>query len=280
MPDQSAKNKSLNALLASLRAINKPEAIEEWLLSDLEPQPSIAVPEDYRRGVYDVLRALGVLEGENPVSPMAYYLIQSLIASLRDGAFTPAMWQGLVSQECEGTGARLTHLLETHRMECVEDPTPLRAIRAVVAVIKARRGNESVYLMQWDDKAEQFQPIGGKREAFDKDNEDTLVRELHEELLLTGLKNGVDFTIKPIREGVKLHTVSATVHLMTQYEHNFYQLTNIRFPFTTDHNTRWLTSDELANGKTHDGKKVSSLLNTYLPGMLDSLDDSMADTVS
>ena len=61
-------------------------------------------------------------------------------------------------------------------------------IEAVIGIIKARRGDDDVYLMQYDEKAEQFQPIGGKREAFDVSTHAALTRELCEELALDNLK--------------------------------------------------------------------------------------------
>lgn len=260
-------------LLTCLRSIRPPAAVEEWLLADKAAPPAgLEAYGEYGRGIRDLLTGLGVLsESGEVVSPMAYYFLQSLIASLRDGAANAEAWQGLAGQPCAGTGARLVHLLEEYRMSCSTDPSPLRKVQTVIAVIKARRGGEDVYLMQYDDKAEQFQPIGGKQEAFDADSAAALTRELCEELLIPSLRPGTDFQIRAIAEHIRFNEVSASVHVLTQYDHSFYHLTDIRFPIVTDGATRWISQVELDRGQTHDGRAITVLLNQYIPGVLPTL---------
>jgi 8-oxo-dGTP pyrophosphatase MutT (NUDIX family) len=269
---------STDALLACLTAIRPPAHVEEWLRIS-PPMPSEAEPpHDYRRAVRDVLLALGVLSTETGevTSPMAYYFVQSLLHLAQDGALTPDSWRGLAGEGCAGSGARLVHLLEETRLHCSANATPLRIIRAVMAVIKARRGDDDVYLMQYDHKAEQFQPIGGKQEVTDASSEAALTRELCEELLLANLTPGRDFRIHPLAEHVQFAQVSASVHLVTQYDHGFYHLTDIRFPVQTDRATRWISATELAEGKTRDGLFVSSLMDDHMPGVLSSLPYSLS----
>jgi 8-oxo-dGTP pyrophosphatase MutT (NUDIX family) len=170
--------------------------------------------------------------------------------------------------------------LEETRLACSPNPTPLRIIRAVIAVIKARRSDEDVYLMQYDHKAEQFQPIGGKQEVTDASSEAALTRELCEELSLANLTPGQDFRLRPLVEHVQLMEVSASVHVVTQYDHGFYHLTDIRFPLKTDHATRWIGASELAEGKTRDGLAVSSLIDDTLPGILTTLPYSLSAPVA
>jgi 8-oxo-dGTP pyrophosphatase MutT (NUDIX family) len=210
---------------------------------------------------------------------MAYYFVQSLVQLARDGALTPDSWQGLMGEGCAGSGARIVHLLEETRMTCSANPTPLRIIRAVMAVIKGRRGDEDVYLMQYDHKAEQFQPIGGKQELTDASSEAALTRELCEELSLASLSPGQDFHVRPLVEHVKFTEISASVHVVTQYDHGFYHLTDIRFPLKSDHATRWITASELADGKTRDGLSVSSLMDDTMPGLLTALPYSLSTPV-
>jgi NUDIX domain len=264
---------STDALLACLRAIRPPANVEEWLRIG-QPAPSGAAPsEDYRRAVQDMLAAFGALKRDtgDVTSPMAYYFVQSLLHSIQDGALASRTWQGLAGERCTGTGARLVHLLEENRLWCSTEPTPLRTIRAVMAVIKARRGAEDVYLMQYDTKAEQFQPIGGKEEPGDASSEAALTRELCEELSLSDLTPGQDFRIQPLAEHVRFREVSASVHVVTEYDHGFYHLTAIRFPLNTDHQTRWITASELAAGRTTDGYAVSALMDQHIPGGLAAL---------
>lgn len=263
------------ALLHSLQTIPRPDGVEEWL-DDLETTTADSASE-YQCAIHDLLTLLGALNesGEETSSPMGYYLIRSLIALLQDTqrseqSLTSA-WQGTASNPAEGFGARLVNLLETYRLNHIADPTPLRTISGVLAVIKGRLNDQDVYLMQYDHKAEQFQPIGGKCEAYDADNYASLIRELCEELNLEPLEQGKDLTITPIFEHEAQRRVSATLQLITQYDHSFYHLTDVRFPLYTDDDTRWLTLDEVITGRSRDGKKVSGLLGSLTAEKLNAL---------
>ena len=269
-----------NVLTSCLEAIPVPAGVEEWL------QPSASVPplpsnSEYQRGVYDTLAALGVLTDRGELaSPMAYYFIRSLGASLADNALDAAAWQGTAHEDCAGTGAQLVRLLESHRLACCDDPTPLRIVRAVTAVIKARRGSENVYLMQYDSKARQFQPIGGKQESFDVDSLAALTRELGEELNLASLQAGIDFKAHPLKENIRVDEVSASTNVITRYDHSFYHLTDIRFALAIDELadvTRWLSEAELAAHQTTDGLAVTALFDEQLPGVLQTLAYSVTD---
>ncbi len=272
---------TIDILLACLRAIPRPAEAEEWLLTNPTVVPRGTVPADYRRAVQDMLVAMGVISAETGevTSPIAYYFVQSLLASLRDGALTPAAWQGAASDDRAGIGARLVRLLETHRASSLKNPAPLRVIQAVMAVIKARRGTEDVYLMQYDKRAEQFQPIGGKQENFDADSEAALTRELCEELEIEGLQPGRDFELRPVVDHVHSMEVSPTVYLITQYDHSFYHVTNIRFPVPTDQYTRWISAAELADGRTHDGLAISGLLDEHVRNAMATLEYSLPHPV-
>jgi hypothetical protein len=269
---------TIDALLACLRSIRPPEGVEEWLIADkLElPGGMEAAYGDYGRGIRDVLIGLGVLTASgDPVSPTAYYFIQSLLASVRDSTLNAGAWQGLAGDACSGFGARLVHSLEEHRLLCGAPPTPLRKVQTVIAIIKGQRAGEDVYLMQYDGKAEQFQPIGGKQELYDADSTAALTRELCEELAISTLTPGTDFKIQPIKEHSQLNEVSASIHVVTQYDHSFYHLTDIRFPVVTDQLTRWLSWAEMEACRTSDGLAITSLLHNYLPGVLPTLGYSL-----
>jgi hypothetical protein len=269
------------ALVACLRDFGPPANVEEWLRVDKKTaDPAGNAPnEAYRRGVRDLLTALGVISGETgeASSPMAYYFIQSLLHSIRDNALSPSNWTGLRGDGCGGTGLQIVHLLEENRLQCTPQPTPLRVIEAVIGIIKARRGDEDVYLMQYDDKAEQFQPIGGKREAYDASTHAALTRELCEELALNNLTLGQDFSLRPIMEHIKRREVSASVHVVTEYDHSFYLLTDVRFPVVTDHMTRWISAAEVAAQRTIDGRAITRLLDER---MMSGLGYSLMESVS
>ncbi len=265
-------------LLACLQDIQPPADIEEWIRTAAVGGHGRALPADYRQGVRDVLTAFGLLTGNGePASPMAYYFIQSLLHTVQDGALDTTSWQEGLTGPCSRIGSQLVHLLEQHRLECAPAATPLRVVEAVTAVIKARRAGGDVYLMQYDEKACQFQPLGGKREAFDASSEAALARELCEELSIATLTPGTDFRAHPIVEHVQMKEVSASLHVVTAYDHSLYHLTDVRFPLHTDHATRWITAAELAAHKTTDGLAITSLMDDHAPGVLPTLGYSLPE---
>jgi 8-oxo-dGTP pyrophosphatase MutT (NUDIX family) len=268
-------------LLACLAALPRPTDAEEWV-ADAPLDASTPVPTAYRQGVQDLLTALGVLSTDGDAegrprftSPMSYYLVRSLIALLQDAAQAQHplsyAWQGRASQPCEGLGARFVNLIESYRADCLPSPTPLREIRAVAAVIKARHDGQDAFLMQYDPQAEQFQLIGGKREVYDADDEAALVRELCEELNLASVTPGSDVRLHLLLEQRGEQKVSATTQLMTRYSHSFFHLMEVRFPLLTDQHTRWLTLPELDAGRAADGRTISKLLDALPAGMLAAL---------
>ncbi len=276
-----------DSLIRVLKAIQLPAGVEEWFQPDFEPATAtntlpLAPNGDYERGVRDVLAALGIL-GEGtavPSTPNAYYFVRSLLSTIHDSALASGSWQGGIQDGCAGAGARLLRVLEENRLDCCQNPTPLRIVRAVTAVIKAQRGSSDVYLMQYDSKAHQFQPLGGKQESFDADEQAALTRELCEELVIEGLQAGVDFQVHPLVQHVHFSEVSASLNVVTQYDHSFFHLTDVRFSVPNDGITRWIAADELAAGHTHDGLTVTRLFEDAMPGKLAALSYSVAGPVA
>src|SRR5260221_1052685 len=270
---------SREKLLACLQAIQAPADVEEWLITAHERSASSGGESntEYDRAIRDLLVGLGIISAETgeATSPMAYYLIQRLYHALDEGPLMPENWRGLPDEGCAGAGARLVHLMEETRLGCTANPTPLRIVRAVTSVIKARQAGQDVYLMQYDQKARQFQPIGGKQEHFDSDGEAALTRELCEELAIAELRPGLDFRIHPLNQDLKVDAVSASVHVLTRYSHSFYHLTDVRFPISIDEATRWLSAAEVQAGKTTDGLAITSLFEDYMPGVLPTLSYSL-----
>lgn len=269
-------------LLACLRSFARPAEVEAWLVDGKSPAQGSGgppIPPEYRQAVHDLLAVLGVISPQTGhiASAMGYHFVQSLLRTAEENALTPDNWQGAPGEGCSGTGASMVQLIEKHRLTCIPDAEPLRLIQAVMAIIKARRGNTDVYLMQYDHGARQFQPIGGKREASDTDNEATLVRELHEELSLERVRPGHDFRVEMVAEHVRIRAISASTQILTHYEHSFYQLLDVRFPLNTDALTRWISATELANGRTEDGYAISMILDDYLPGILPRLTYSLPE---
>jgi 8-oxo-dGTP pyrophosphatase MutT (NUDIX family) len=271
-------------LLACLAALPRPDDAEEWVEA-AAPDFQTPVSTDYRRAILDLLTLLGAVQPDGTAftAPMGYYLTRSLIALAHDAADSqPALaqaWQGRKSNLREGFGARLVNVLEAFRGEALPNPTPLRTIVAVAAIIKARRGADDVFLMQHDPAAEQYQPIGGKREIYDANDEAAMIRELCEELLLESVTPGRDVTLQLVGEVRGEQKVSSSLQLLTRYSHTFFHFTNVRFPLNTDEQTRWLTLAELEAGRTADGAAISGLLSALPSGTLAKLPYSVADEV-
>jgi 8-oxo-dGTP pyrophosphatase MutT (NUDIX family) len=236
------------------------------------------VPSDYQNALCDLFEGLGVLRQDRQTfsTSTARFFVQSLLRCLEEGALTAEAWHGAPEEPCGGIGATLTRALERHRRECSAQPQPLRMIHTAVAVIKARRNGEDVYLMQYDALARQFQPIGGKRELSDESTAAALVRELREELAMEDLMPERDFRLYPLIEGVRETSISESTHVLSAYEHSFYQLLDVRFHLPEDDATRWLTAHELLSGRTQDGRKVSRLFATHLAEVLPALSYSLS----
>lgn len=260
---------SLETLIAALRHIA--QAAER----------DSAVPSAYQSALRDLLTGIGVLnhDGQTFSSATAHFFVQSLVRCLEEQALTSAAWRGAPEEPCSGIGALLTQSLERHRRECSPQAEPLRVIRTSVAIIKAQRNGEDVYLMQYDAPARQFQPIGGKREASDESSAATLIRELREELNMEHLTPERDFTLYPLVEGVREMSISESAYVLSAYEHNFYQLLNVRFQVAETDTTRWLTTDELISGHTHDGRRVSRLIANHLAEILPTLRYSLSEAL-
>lgn len=266
---------SIEMLLACLGSYRRPTNVESWVRAEPEGESGQEIPADFRRAVDILLANLGLVANGEFTSPTAYYFVQSLRYSIREQALSAEAWRGPISDPRLGLGARLVRTLESHRAAVSENPAAQRSVQAVMGIIKARRGTRDVYLMQFDKGANQFQPLGGKREAYDASNEIALARELSEELEIPPLTVGRDFNLRPLVEGVKMHSVSASLHIVTQYEHSFYHVVDIHFPIKPDDQTRWITAEELEAGKTVDGLNITALMDEYLPGVLPTLENSL-----
>mgnify|MGYP000316808197 CR=1 FL=1 len=211
----------------------------------------------YARGVLDVLRLLNLVRADSagPTGEIAGYVLASLGAHIEDGVAVCFDWNDLDAAGLRG--ADVLRAWEAARLAAVSRPTPGRVVQVAQAVIKARRGEEDRYLMQWDAHARRYQPLGGKREPGDPDTASTLRREIGEEL-------GLDHTPTPDECGLALllgdwgtEEISAAYGIYTRYSIDYYAVTRIGFPIHTGDDTRWLARSEIAAGRAEDGRAVS-----------------------
>lgn len=226
---------------------------------------------EYARGVQDVLRLLGLTAGDDqPTGEVAGMVIDSLRAHLRDGVPVGLAWNDLDGGGLHG--ADVLRAVEDARTRAVDDPTPARVVRVVQAVVKARRGEDDLYLMQYDGHAGRFQPIGGKQDPGDASPEAALRREFAEELALDGPPDRHALAMEPLHTGWRTLDLSATYGVLTAYEMDFFAVTAVRLPIPVDADTRWLTLDEIGIGKTKDGRVISPVYQQAFGG-LDRLRD-------
>lgn len=234
---------------------------------------------DYARGALDVLALMGLVRMEQgravPADEVAAMVLNSLVAHLRDKVVVGLRWGDLDAESPRGVD--ILRAIEEARLQRVPQPSPARVVWAVEAVIKGRRGTQDLYLMQYDAHAGRFQPIGGKQEPYEHDLGDTLRREMAEELGLNAPPGPDACTLTLLRDDWQVTVLSATYGVLTCYTIAFYAVSRVRFPIRTDQDTCWLTREEIAAGRSHDGRAVSS---AYVEGLgLERLDQIEAGVV-
>jgi 8-oxo-dGTP pyrophosphatase MutT (NUDIX family) len=239
---------------------------------------SLEASTDYARGALDVLRLMGLarLSGGKvePADEVAGMLIDSLRAHLADGVAVAVDWGDLDAAGFRGVD--LLRAIEAARIERVDKPTPGRVVEVTQGIVKARRGDRDVYLMQFDAHAGRYQPIGGKKDPTDADTAEALRREMMEELGLDSLPGPDQCRLTPVRVDWLTTTISATYGIVTAYAMDFYHVGDLRFDIPTDADTRWLTREEIAAQQAADGRAISTVYQEALG--LDALDALAVDS--
>jgi 8-oxo-dGTP pyrophosphatase MutT (NUDIX family) len=210
----------------------------------------------YARGVRDVLHLLGLLGTDGaPAGRVPAMLIDSLRAHLADGVTVGFAWDDLDAEAPRGVD--ILRAFEAARVAAVASPTPSRSVRVAQAVIKARRSDEDLYLMQYDAHAGRYQPIGGKQDAPDADSAAALRREMMEELGLDAVPGPDACTLALLRAGHFRTALSPTYGILTRYTIDYYAVSAIRFAIRTGADTRWITRAELAALRAADGRPIT-----------------------
>ena len=216
---------------------------------------------DYMRGARDMLVLLGLLRqaedgASAPAGEVSEMVLASLAAHIADGIPVLFDWDDL--DAAAPRGVDILRALEQARLQASESPSPARVVNVVQGVIKARRGGEDVYLMQYDTHAHRYQPLGGKQDPGDADTAAALRRELMEELPLSFLPTEDDCTLTLLRADWRTQTISATYGILTAYAMDFYAVSYIGFEIVTDEDTRWLTRAEIGSLVCADGRAITS----------------------
>jgi 8-oxo-dGTP pyrophosphatase MutT (NUDIX family) len=238
----------------------------------------------YLAGAADVLQMLGLLTAEkeaqsHPTSEAAQLFLRSMAAHLDDNIPLALDWQTPRGRESAAHGTELLAAVESLRSDNLANPTPIREIHAVNAVISARHDSQVYLLMQYDDRAGQFQLIGGKIESDDRDPAHALLREMQEELELPGLQMPRDFELIPLAERFEKVELSPTFGVVTRYLIQFFQVCRMRFTLAANDQTRWINLDDVRRGSLPDGRKVSALALQSLENLLETLEPSTNDPI-
>jgi len=145
--------------------------------------------------------------------------------------------------------------LALSRLETIE-PGYSRVQAAAIILIKCVGKGKTYFLHQWDDRAEQYQLLGG-RQRTNEHHFDTAKRELQEEISEHELVYGRDYELMLLNEEpVKVLEVSRTYGALTAYEFWLYhaklKMERLRLSVLD----RWITMEEMKKGVTGTGKCI------------------------
>jgi 8-oxo-dGTP pyrophosphatase MutT (NUDIX family) len=222
---------------------------------------SLQGQDDYARGVMDALALLGLVkltgEGARPTGELAGWALAALRAHLADRLAMNPNWNLLGGDGLNG--AAVLEAAEQRRMQHTTNPTPTRVVEVAQGIIKGRRGEDDLFLMQHDDLAGQYQWLGGKVDDEDPSPAYALRRELYEELDLDSVPGEDQCSVNLLHADWQTLTISATYGVLTAYSFSFFAVEDVKFPVRTDGKTCWLTRREVLTETGDDGRKIQGL---------------------
>ena len=253
-----------------------------------QPRPLAELPggDVIGSGLATMLQTWGAVElsdeGIRAVSQPAYYFLHSLAAWAEFDGPVIQDWtaeQGTTPGEGLRHGTTLVHLLESERF--VRDPQAFPIRQTLVAqVLIVQSDQPPRFLAQWDERAGQFQLIGG-RQKQDQDWAEpiltTAVREVEEELNGQVSYAAGDFEVAPLTSFEGETRLSPSFGALTSYGFTFFHARNLKSiqPGAMD---RWVTRTGLLEGATADGLPVRGdhvpLLERALGYTIDELPSS------
>ena len=214
----------------------------------------------------------------------SFWLLKSLALYIRKGGTFIPNWNEKIGigESCIPSlilrsGSQLVYQMEYRRIQELNDKTPIRFVKVSQAIIKAKiRGcSKPMYLVQYDEKALQFQLIGGRKDSVDLDALSVMKREINEELTQNNLVFQKDYELKKLAPELKVKYLSYTVGAYSEYHFTIYQIFYNRAQLILGQNDRWITYSELVSGRVKQGTRVHAIyieeLDIQLPGGLDSL---------
>jgi hypothetical protein len=137
------------------------------------------------------------------------------------------------------------------------DPENSRLQAVSVCLVKMNIRGKAHILHQWDERAAQFQIIGG-RSRIGETPEDTAARELNEEIVEHALIKGRDFEISALNPSAPIvyKEISRTYGALTRYEISLFHVSFNIPKLRLSENDRWISVNEMRAGVTKTGKTI------------------------
>ncbi|MEQ8145659.1 NUDIX hydrolase [Streptomyces sp. OP7] len=265
-------------------------------LAGLQPaEASSAVPV-----VLALVSAFGVLREERTsdgtaavvvVSPPAAYFLRGLAAYMRSDHAILDNWERPgtdIEPSTVGralTGPQFLYLAEERRLALDPDAPPLRHADVVQVLVKAKlrgRGGRAQYLLQYDERARQYQLPGGHVRTSDASLRSAAARELEEEL--DGYTYRSDRDVLTELGVVDAVQSSRTYGAITDYRVTFFHLKVDAERLRPGPGARWVDESRLFDpdfriGRASLNVTALSRLNATLPGGMHGLPWSIPATL-
>ncbi|MEV5416173.1 NUDIX hydrolase [Streptomyces albogriseolus] len=251
--------------------------------------------------VLALLAAFGVLREETAsdgtptatvISPQAAYFLGSLAAYLRTGDVILDNWEraGAEAPPYNDSqvlaGPQFLYLAESRRLALNSDAVPLRQVDVVQVVIKTRhqsRGTRDQYLLQYDERARQYQLPGGHVRSSDANHRAAAIRELEEEL--AGYVYRPDQDVLTEIGVIEAVQPSRTYGAVTAYHVTFFHLKTDADRLLLGPGARWAPADRFLDPAYRIGRATLNItalshLDATLPGGLQGLPLSISEPIS
>ncbi|MBN2100444.1 ATP-binding protein [Candidatus Dojkabacteria bacterium] len=196
------------------------------------------------------------------VSPTADYFLRSLARYIRKENSLISSWAKLGTTDEKGSifdwGTKYLAEMEKRRTVKFSDKYPTRLVSVSQAIIKARvKGyEEPLFLVQLDEKIDQYQFIGGRKIGSDKDLKATIERELSEELYKNDMVKKHNYTLEPLAENMRHYEISPTFGAFTEYTFSIYQIMFAEEDIKLGGGDIWVSAKELEAEQSYDGKHI------------------------
>jgi 8-oxo-dGTP pyrophosphatase MutT (NUDIX family) len=235
----------------------------------------VALPEalGFTRSVIAFLDFFGVLRWENGrckiTSQIPNYFRHSLIWYFTNHQSLLSNWDRSGTSRTIATDNLLDlapyflKILEEKRVELARrdglECGDSREQPVSVVLIKVTDKGTGRFLHQWDNRAEQYQLIGGRqREA--ESQVDAAAREFIEEVGATSLVRDRDFRLLQLTTSpIVSHELSRTYGALTRYEYSVYWVTMPSFDIVLPHDVAWISLSEMRAGRTASGRAIARL---------------------